>query len=447
MGHYAWGGYNGTSIYDPSGQALNPTTTATCTVCHDTHTSTQANLMQDGLVRGQPDAGHTAVNENTCVAVCHQLGGFDSYGHGGGKPGISSTLCTPCHDSNVSHRDTTDGASARRLSYNDAVQSNLTYNRAADGLDNDMDGLLDAGDANEGSFAYSKTSNCKTCHMHYAGHGSGVRAAACMDCHDPHGDASAANNNDVMLRSSLYGENTVFTAAQRAAGTYYIAGNTTGACDNDACHNNMAGNLATAHRGGAPALSLPCSDCHTMSHTAPGLADTDSSFMANRCDSCHGYPPAGGDVPLLGISQVVNHTLRRRGTSPSVSTDADFLTAHNGCTLCHGTSGNATLDGFANTEAGGGARTRTRATATTASSSTGSARRTTTRTRTTRRARGSARAPATPRTGRWASRACRGRSTRRRTPSGCRSTARATVLAATGTGRCGTGRTVRATAG
>ena len=91
-----------------------------------------------------------------------------------------------------------------------------------------MDGLLDAADPNEATFAYSKTSNCKTCHLHYAGHGSAVRATGCMDCHDPHGDAAAANNNARMLRSSVFGETGVLHGGGPDGGAFYKAGSTTG---------------------------------------------------------------------------------------------------------------------------------------------------------------------------------------------------------------------------
>ena len=159
-------------------------------MCHDTHTSNKANLLQDGLDRGAADPGHTAIVESTCVAVCHAPGAFSTYGHGG-KIGINSTTCTPCHSASISHRDTTDASTVRRLGmvYESTLMSNLALARNADGLDNDMNGVRD----DEASFAYSKTSICKTCHMNYAGHGSGTRNSGCLDCHDVHGDDAAGN--------------------------------------------------------------------------------------------------------------------------------------------------------------------------------------------------------------------------------------------------------------
>jgi hypothetical protein len=276
MGHYAWGNFDGSTLYDPTGQALQ-VAGAICAVCHDAHTSTKPGLIQDGLKRGAPDPGRTAIDENTCVAVCHAVGAFNTHGHGR-KVGINAVTCAPCHTTTVRHRDQTDDASRRRLTYVDAAKSGLTSNRATDGLDNDMDGVKDAKDPDERAFAYSKTSNCKGCHIRYAGHGSGARAASCLDCHDMHGDDAAANDNAAMIRSRLYGEDTKFTAKDRASGIFYRgAADPAGICDNDACHASLSGPLASGHADGPEALAKPCRTCHVMSHTA--APDTDDSFM------------------------------------------------------------------------------------------------------------------------------------------------------------------------
>jgi hypothetical protein len=292
MGHYAWGGFDGTTLHDPAGQALQ-VAGSTCAVCHDAHTSTEPGLIQDGLRRGAPDPGRAAIDEASCVAVCHAAGAFNTHGHGG-KVGISSTACTPCHDPGIGHRDQTDDATRRRLSYLDPAKSGLTANLGADGRDNDMDGVRDASDPDEQTFAYSKTANCKTCHINYAGHGAGARAASCLDCHDMHGDDAAANDNAAMIRSTLFGENATFSAADRSGGVFYKgAANPDGLCDNDACHANISGSLASAHRGGAAALAQPCDDCHAISHRA--APNTDDSFKV-ACTGCHGPGGVGPTV-------------------------------------------------------------------------------------------------------------------------------------------------------
>ena len=272
MGHLGWGSYNPATnaMRDPSGQYLQAAATASCTVCHDTHTSIKADLMQDGLDRGTADPGRRAIVESDCVAVCHAIGQFTTSGHGG-RIGINTTTCTPCHSASISHRDTTDAGTVRRLGmlYENAQKSTLTLDRSADGLDNDMNGVKD----DEPSFAYSKTSICRTCHRNYAGHGSGGRNTGCLDCHDVHGDDAVGNV--AMIRTVVLGEPTTFTQADRSAHAYYKGtGDGTGICDNAACHR--AGGLEAAHKGGTGAeLAQLCADCHTFSHKiAPNTEDS-----------------------------------------------------------------------------------------------------------------------------------------------------------------------------
>ena len=104
------------------------------------------------------------------------------------------------------------------------------------------------------------------------------------------------------------------------------------------------------HAAATLSQSVTCTGCHpTIGGHPTGTTDTYASFKVQMdCAGCHSYPPVGTDTVQTGYVKIVDHTKRRRGAAASSSTDAEFLTAHEGCTLCHGVSGNGTLDGFAN---------------------------------------------------------------------------------------------------
>jgi predicted CxxxxCH...CXXCH cytochrome family protein len=337
MGHYGWGSYVQTgspattvTMREPRGTSIQE---VRCEVCHDTHSSNKASLFSDGTE-------DTAINENNCTAVCHSGGlatsGYRTKGHGKAMNrentvaiGFSYTTCAPCHNTGVPHRDP---ANPQRFGLTDDTnQAGITYNGAADGLDNNMNGQVD--EAAEATWTNSATSICRTCHSTYNVHsgaiagGSGRGSASCLDCHDPHGEAVGANVE--MIRSSVVGEPTTYVnPPESASPDFFRAGDATGACDNIACHGKALGNDTTAgtilgdvsaHQGVAPGTN--CISCHV--HSSPSGA---ASFAPN-CNVCHGYPPTAADTLADNTNAVGVHNRH--------VTELGY-----GCSECHFNTGN-----------------------------------------------------------------------------------------------------------
>ena len=310
MGHYGYAGYDGTTMFTPRGSALK---TSNCATCHDPHSSSKANLISDGtsLPPGTPLASRgatamkPAITESNCTLVCHIVPpNYSTAGHG--KYGHSTTACTPCHTSAVSHRDS---ANPKRFAFDeDALPSNLPNNGlgggSGDGLDNNYNGVLD--EAGESDWRYSQESICRGCHYSYRSHSGNVNVgtqppfhlgmAGCLDCHEPHANGIGSGPaNTRMLRRTTFGETAIFANSNPPTADFYRAdGN--GLCDNENCHGKPLGTIAQTgtimgdvpdHRNEGIVPGNKCTSCHTHQGTASFTAD---------CDTCHGNPPNDVDT-------------------------------------------------------------------------------------------------------------------------------------------------------
>ncbi len=259
-----------------------------CTKCHASHGSLDGEallvLQNTSGHNGQAGTGAT-VRLDECD-VCHvqdENGGltdnFYAYGHG------RMLACTGCHE--LRHDTDADGAfdPAPRLKAN-----------------------LAEGDAISTTFGSTTFySNCRKCHAGHAPHtpsaGDPVtgRTAGCLDCHDPHGTAAADSTaqNDTMIRRTVAGEDTRLPDDDvKYNGGWYVDGQTDAVCDNAACHEaipagqslNDDGAGGTNHAGGV----LTATSCATGTgchQTHLGATKEGTTFAAQACDVCHGYPP------------------------------------------------------------------------------------------------------------------------------------------------------------
>ena len=217
--------------------------------------------------------------------------------------GASASACFYCHDSSVDHNQ----ANYFRLRDNGLTDLNgnclACHGTGNSGVDPD----------GSGSFDYSnKTSTIKIDKYH----GGGQHTAAtdggrwCWDCHDPHGDASAANQRIQMIQrnaavnpdafgkpASLTATDVVFTDNTVGAGAGGFARDITGAgaaagiCNN--CHTTTAQYTQTTGKGTHP--TSKCTSCHE--HSADTTYDQ-FAFAGSGCNGCHGggYDSGGGNA-------------------------------------------------------------------------------------------------------------------------------------------------------
>jgi len=298
MGHYGWGAYASTtggmpdnSLKEHDGTALK---TSKCVDCHETHSSnSKPNLM------GEQRQSLQNIDPANCTNICHQDSIFLSRGHG--KTGIG-LVCANCHNPSVSHRDSSN---PKRFSGSEApARATLSQNFAANGLDDDFDGVID--NPGEATLQYSTESICSTTchtdkHVHQGTIGATSGSASCLHCHDPHG--KGIDNNIKMVRRTVMGRATNYWTS----GTDLYRSDNTSICDNPNCHAKPLGNTSTPgtilgdvqeHKDAAVGPGTVCTSCHNHSSTTGG-----SSF-APVCNSCHTYPgqPVLAGTHLLSAS-------------------------------------------------------------------------------------------------------------------------------------------------
>ncbi len=334
MGHYGWGAYGAdNTLKEPSGTAIKGGASVRCADCHETHTSRTKDNLFGELGNQASSQSNNLISEADCTGVCHSDTSFLASGHKT-RPATAGFTCLSCHNSGVSHRNATN---PRRLSGSeDSRKASLTQNMAANGRDDNYDGVVD--DAGEATFAYSFESSCRTCHSAYVGHGGTIAGASpstgtasCLSCHDPHGKGvfNGTDNNIKMIRAQILGDNTVYRVR---ADMWRSDGR--GACENPACHSGkpMGDNtLATGtimgdvadHRAANVTYSTDCTGCH--------LHTTESGSFQPACNGCHDYP---GQTHLSSA-----HVLSPVHKIHAYKTDQTLPTAETGygfpCGTCH----------------------------------------------------------------------------------------------------------------
>jgi len=294
MGHYGWGSFDngGTlgTLKEHNGTSLK---SSRCVDCHETHYATmKPNLMGEAgeTARTSISQANYTVDTANCTNICHANTRFVAGGHG--KAGVNQ-VCSSCHTSTVSHRDSTN---VRRFSLPVVVgDASLTVDLSTNGLDDNFDGVID--DAGEAAMMYSGLSVCQTCHGDKNLHQGAItgntttsgKTAGCLHCHDAHGNGTD-NNLKMIRRNLLPGNKTAYYWTDKAD---YMRADGNSVCDNPSCHGKSLGNTSTPgtilydvqeHRDANVGPGYNCGQCHSHS-SATGAP----SFSA-QCNSCHAYP-------------------------------------------------------------------------------------------------------------------------------------------------------------
>ncbi|TLN26300.1 CxxxxCH/CxxCH domain-containing protein, partial [bacterium] len=287
---------------------------SSCANCHGTHGSLGAGslltLRTDGTANYSVNQTGTFVTGNYVTAgncgLCHNQddGGaaspFETQGHGkasayagsSGYTGVLNFNCAACHDSGKPHD---------------------FFNRA--------DMRLSMPDRTAGTLSTLSTGNsveslCTNCHQSHESHVITGGRAACLDCHDPHGQN--VGTNIMMLRTKVPKDTNAdkyYTAADTVLDTinYTVSGSrdagpvfdfwsanvSTNAsiCDNSDCHATNTtiypfSSRLPNHANGVvnTTAGANCAACHTHKSSSGGWTAGEEA-----CGTCHGYPPSSSD--------------------------------------------------------------------------------------------------------------------------------------------------------
>jgi predicted CxxxxCH...CXXCH cytochrome family protein len=301
--------------------------TLTCSQCH---------------LGGNPDVDNFAYNDGTTAAINQDEWIFS--GHGMVAVGLGgANPCLFCHDDGVNH----GAANLFRLRTNTVTgvpAGNL--NTACLGCHGTAGSGVDPDGAAAGYI--SKTSTLKIDKYHGgAKHGLNNDGGSwCWDCHDPHGDASAAGQRIKMIQrraavnpdangipGSLTATDIIFTDNTVGVGAGGFARDAApyaaGVCNT--CHTTTAQYTQTSGKGTHG--TGKCSTCHKHS----GDATYDGyAFKGGGCNGCHGDTTGGNFWPDTASTATVDYPDRAGLHLEHVNTIGDAI---NG-----GGPGSATLD-------------------------------------------------------------------------------------------------------
>ncbi len=285
-----------------------------CTLCHDSHFSANSHLFSDSHELRWDNTPKPAISETTdCTNVCHYRGdaqnSYDTHGHGktANWNGVAlNRNCTFCHDATKPHQP---------------ASSDYSTKYRFPTLDNSWLTLS--------VFQKPIRSVCATCHPagSYPLHQTSKGSVGCIDCHDQH--AKNSDNNVMMIRNTnrvappsawgisgvgatigsepvLFAKSGKYPAGDNVfhyyTGVIYQGDNTSGLCDQRACHGGgkasdnvtpltpLSGLMTNSkHSGLNQPVSMDCESCHKH-------PDSGGSFRAvSSCTTCHGQPPPGAD--------------------------------------------------------------------------------------------------------------------------------------------------------
>jgi len=304
---------DGDGIADTSGLA----TTAQCTVCHDTHFSTNRRLFNDGHEKHKTGTGmvtDTAVTSGGCTTFCHYAGdeknindggSYYKYGHGmaqstyrykGGQPDATGNFvtlgynCTSCHVG-------IDPAQKAHADKNPSGTDQEKYIKRFN-----LSGTMQSGDTGS-AMGNPLVGICFSCHQGYDAHKTVSHGGVgCQDCHDEHAEGSGINSNVMMIpeKSKKVGfyvapdpdfatkpgtekivydstkwdtETQPYVARSTAELDFFRQGDANGICDTAECHagksytplDTWIDNAATTHSGGRQTPGSDCGSCHQHS--------------------------------------------------------------------------------------------------------------------------------------------------------------------------------------
>lgn len=258
--------------------------------CQDCHLSAGPDLDAFSLPF-TPASPLANINQGEWLNTGH--GNTTAYASGNPGAALGGTApCLYCHDGTVAHNDQVNPF---RLS---------NYSSAAWGRNQPCQSCHAPGSTGitVGGTLVNATVKVSSAHLGVK-HGSANNAGQfCWDCHDPHGDgndymmhAKVALSSDPGSGAPLGTTPVSFVLASPGTLSWgdFVkpAPDFNGICQ--VCHNATgagavvhfaAGTFDPAHNPGSS-----CTGCHSHSGPAATLA-----FQPNgRCDTCHGYPPAG----------------------------------------------------------------------------------------------------------------------------------------------------------
>ena len=337
-------------------------TALACGSCHQ-----NATTDTDDFTYGNATQAVIATNEWSFSGHGKTTGTYEVTGRSAANfPGAapSGDACKFCHDGSVTHND----ANYFRLRQNGKADLNGAclgcHETGAAGVDPDAAGT-----------AYNlKNATVKINKYHQgAKHGDPRDGGRwCWDCHDPHGDASAAGSRIQMIQkraqvnpntygvpASLTSTDIVFTSRTIGAGAGGFARDITGAgaaaglCN--ACHTTTS--QYTNATGVVLHSTALCTTCHQ--HNADNVYDG-NAFQGSGCNGCHGstgngqyWPDGVGGSPAYvdnsaGSATTHNNHITAIGVylgygnwATTMYNDAQQKAI---CSFCHATPGAAGHD-------------------------------------------------------------------------------------------------------